>query len=87
MTILYQNERYELRIIENALGEDKRTTQRGYGIWNKEHKIMESTFLIYGEARWAVDHMDAMARQLDSDNDTDPLAELGEASTDDVTIN
>lgn len=91
--VVYENELYEVRVIEDALDEDNRSRNNGYGIFNKSTGIREATGLVFGEVRWRADQFAGMVKELDeraeaeANAETDPLADAADTPDDDVTIN
>lgn len=87
--VLYENDLYIVSIVEDALAEDGKSECTGYGVFNKETKVREATFLVYPEARWRADTYANAIRDMDekAEAEDDPLAEAAAESTDDVTLN
>jgi len=86
-TIIHENERYFVTVIDDALSENGRETCPGYGIFNKETNIREATGLVLGEVRWRADQFNNMIVELDERDNEDPLAEAAESADDDVVLN
>ena len=83
---LYQNDRYEVRVISDALDEDNTSRRDGYGIFNRDTDVREGTALVLGEARWRADQFRNMLRELDEIDAANPLEKL-EGADEDVTLN
>lgn len=66
MTVLYENERYTVIVVDDALDEDNRSRCAGYGIINKATGIREATGLVFGETRWRADQFNNMIGELDA---------------------
>lgn len=87
MSNLYENDLYEVVVVEDALDEDNRSRCVGYGIINKETRIREATGLVFGEVRWRADQFANMVAQLDEQEALDPLEAAAEGADEDVTLN
>ena len=84
--VLYENDRYEVRVVKDALDEDNSSRILGYGIFNRTTKVREGTALVLGEARWRADQFRNMLRELDEIDQANPLEKL-EGADEDVTLN
>ena len=83
--IIYQNEKYEVILIDDALGEDGKYGRRGYAVINKETQVREHTTMVLPQALFQADAFMGALSQMDKTTDDD--AALIEEGPDDVIIN
>lgn len=90
-TILYENEMYAVKVIEDAFDVQRNTDVPGYGVYNKTTNIQEGTALFLGEALWRADmflqsYNEVLQAQRVSDAKEDPLAAAAASNQTDPTI-
>jgi hypothetical protein len=83
MSNIYENDKYEVVIIDDALGEDNKYGRRGYAVVNKETSVVEHTTIVLPQALFQADAFMGALSQLDDSADDDAV--LIE-DTGDVTI-
>ena len=64
--VLYETENYEVRIIEDALDEDGSSKRKGYGIFNKDTGVLESTGLALAPTKWQAFQFQNLLNQFES---------------------
>ena len=79
MANIYENEKYTVAIIDDALGEDGVYGRRGYAVINKETSVVEHTTIVLPQALFQADAFMGALSQLDETADEDAgLIEDGE---------
>ncbi len=75
---IYENEKYTVQIIEDALGEDGHYGRLGYAVINKETGVAEHTTTVLPQALFQADAFMGALGQLDETADEDAAIIEGE---------
>jgi hypothetical protein len=64
MTVLYENDLYQVIVVGNAIGEDGEYGRAGYAVENKETTIIEHTTMVLPQAIFQCQHLAEMVKSL-----------------------
>ena len=71
MSNIYENDKYEVVIIDDALGEDNVYGRRGYAVVNKSTSVIEHTTIVLPQALFQADAFMGALTQLDDTGEDD----------------